>query len=136
MNKKPIVAGNWKMNKTPSQGREFIHDIENMFSDIQNTEVIFFQHTLVYLILTLRSPFYLGAQNCHWEDSGAFTGEVSIEMLKEFCVEYIIVGHSERRQLFNENDNMINKKIKAILSAGLKPILCIGETIEDKFWSD
>ena len=132
MNKKPIVAGNWKMNKTPSQGREFIHNIENMVSDVQNTEVIFFPAFPCLFDLTLRSPFYLGAQNCHWEDSGAFTGEVSIEMLKEFCVEYVIVGHSERRQLFNENDEMINKKIKAILSADLKPILCIGETIEDR----
>ena len=132
MNKKSIVAGNWKMNKTPSQGKEFIHDIENMVSDIQNTEVIFFPAYPGLFDLTLRSPFYLGAQNCHWEGSGAFTGEVSIEMLKEFGVEYIIVGHSERRQLFNENDNMINKKIKAILSAGLKPIFCIGETIEDR----
>ena len=132
MNKKPIVAGNWKMNKTPSQGREFIHDIENMVSNIQNTKVVFFPAFPGLFDLTLRSPFYLGSQNCHWEDSGAFTGEVSIEMLKEFGVEYIIVGHSERRQLFNENDNMINKKIKAILSAELKPILCIGETIEDR----
>ena len=123
MNKKSIVAGNWKMNKTPSQGREFIHDIESMVSDIQNTEVIFFPAYPGLFNLTLRSPFYLGAQNCHWEDSGAFTGEVSIEMLKVFGVEFIIVGHSERRQLFNENDNMINQKIKEILSAGLKPIL-------------
>ena len=132
MNKKPIVAGNWKMNKTPSQGREFIYDIENMVPDIQNTEVVFFPAYPGLFDLKLRSTFHLGAQNCHWDDSGAFTGEVSIEMLKDCCVEYIIVGHSERRQLFNENDNMINKKIKAILSADLKPILCIGETIEDR----
>ena len=132
MKKKPIVAGNWKMNKTPSRGREFILDIENMVSDIKNTEVIFFPAFPGLFDLPLSYPFYLGAQNCHWEDSGAYTGEVSIEMLKECNVEYIIVGHSERRQLFNENDFMINKKIKAILSADLKPILCIGETIEDR----
>ena len=132
MNKKPIVAGNWKMNKTPSQGKEFIHVIENMVPDLQNTEVVFTPAYPGLFDLKLRSPYHLGAQNCHWEDSGAFTGEVSIEMLKECCVEYIIVGHSERRQLFNENDNMINKKIKSILSADLKPILCIGETIGDR----
>ncbi len=132
MNKKSIVAGNWKMNKTPSQGKEFIREIENLLPSIQNTKVVFFPAYSGLFDIKLNSPFHLGAQNCHWEDSGAFTGEVSIEMLRECSVEYIIVGHSERRQLFNENDNMINRKIKAILSANLKPILCIGETIEDR----
>ena len=93
MNKKPIVAGNWKMNKTPHQGRQFINDIENTVSDIHNTEVIFFPAFSGLFNLKLKSPFYLGAQNCHWEDSGAFTGEVSIEMLKEFCVEYLSLIH-------------------------------------------
>ena len=101
MNKKPIVAGNWKMNKTPSQGRKFIHDIVNMVPDLQNTEVVFFPAYPGLFDLILKSPFHLGAQNCSWEDFGAFTGEVSIEMLKECFVEYVIVGHSERRQLFN-----------------------------------
>ena len=132
MNKKPIVAGNWKMNKTPSQGKEFIHDIEKLVPDIQNTKVIFFPAYPGLFDIKINPPFYLGAQNCHWEDSGAFTGEVSIEMLRECYVEYIIIGHSERRQLFNENNNNINKKIKAILSENLKPILCIGETIEHR----
>ena len=132
MNKKPIVAGNWKMNKTPSQGKEFIHDVKNLVPSLHNTEVVFFPTYPGLVNMKLSSPFHLGAQNCHWEKSGAFTGEISIEMLRECSVEYIIVGHSERRQLFNENDNMINKKIKAILSSNLKPILCIGETIEDR----
>ena len=132
MNKIPIVAGNWKMNKTPSQGKEFIYDIENLVPTILNTKVIFFPAYPGLFDIKLNSPFHLGAQNCHWEDSGAFTGEISIEMLAECCVEYIIVGHSERRQLFNENDNNINKKIKAILSSNLKPILCIGETLEHR----
>ncbi len=132
MNKKPIVAGNWKMNKTPSQGKEFIHDVKNLVPALHNTEVVFFPAYPGLVDMKLSSPFHLGAQNCHWEDSGAFTGEISIEMLRECSVEYIIVGHSERRQLFNENDNMINKKIKAILSSNLKPILCVGETIEDR----
>ena len=132
MNKIPIVAGNWKMNKTPSQGKEFIYDIENLVPTIRNTKVIFFPAYPGLFDIKLNSPFHLGAQNCHWEDSGAFTGEISIEMLRECRVEYIIVGHSERRQLFNENDNIINKKIKAILSSNLKPILCIGETLEHR----
>ena len=132
MNKKPIVAGNWKMNKTPSQGKEFIHDVKNLVPVLHNTEVVFFPAYPGLVDMKLSSPFHLGAQNCHWEESGAFTGEISIEMLRECSVEYIIVGHSERRQLFNENDHMINKKIKAILSSNLKPILCIGESIEDR----
>ena len=132
MNKKPIVAGNWKMNKTLSQGKEFIHDVKNLVPSLHNTEVVFFPTYPGLVNMKLSSPFHLGAQNCHWEKSGAFTGEISIEMLRECSVEYIIVGHSERRQLFNENDHMINKKIKAILSSNLKPILCIGETIEDR----
>tara|TARA_B100001027_G_scaffold189716_1_gene143326 strand:- start:70 stop:813 length:744 start_codon:yes stop_codon:yes gene_type:complete len=132
MNKKPIVAGNWKMNKTLSQGKEFIHDVKNLVPSLHNTEVVFFPTYPGLVNMKLSSPFHLGAQNCHWEKSGAFTGEISIEMLRECSVEYIIVGHSERRQLFSENDHMINKKIKAILSSNLKPILCIGETIEDR----
>tara|TARA_X000000950_G_C13811932_1_gene618036 strand:+ start:229 stop:972 length:744 start_codon:yes stop_codon:yes gene_type:complete len=132
MNKKPIVAGNWKMNKTLSQGKEFIHDVKNLVPSLHNTEVVFFPTYPGLVNIKLSSPFHLGAQNCHWEESGAFTGEISIEMLRECSVEYIIVGHSERRQLFNENDHMINKKIKAILSSNLKPILCVGETIEDR----
>ena len=132
MNKKPIVAGNWKMNKTLSQGKEFIHDVKNLVPSLHNTEVVFFPAYPGLVDMKLSSPFHLGAQNCHWEESGAFTGEISIEMLRECSVEYIIVGHSERRQLFNENDHMINKKIKAILSSNLKPILCIGESIEDR----
>ena len=132
MNKTPIVAGNWKMNKTPLQGEEFIRDVENLVPALQNTQVIFFPAYPGLVDIKLSKPFHLGAQNCHWEKSGAFTGEVSVEMLKGCSVEYIILGHSERRQLFGENDDVINKKIKAVLSANLKPILCIGETIEDR----
>ena len=132
MNKKNIVAGNWKMNKTPSQGKRFIRDVENMVKDIHSTEIIFFPAFTGLIDTQLNTPFHLGAQNCHWETSGAFTGEVSIEMLYECKVEYILVGHSERRQLFNETDAIINKKIRSIQSFKLKPILCIGETIDDR----
>ena len=132
MNKKNIVAGNWKMNKTPLQGKRFIDDVKNRVKDIHNTEIIFFPAFTGLLDNQLNYPFHLGAQNCHWETSGAFTGEVSTEMLNECNVQYILAGHSERRQLFKETDAIINKKIRSINSSKLKPILCIGETIEDR----
>lgn len=132
MNKKNIVAGNWKMNKTSSEGRRFIRDVQNIIKDIHGTEIIFFPAFTSLHNAQLKYPFHLGAQNCHWETSGAFTGEVSIEMLIEYNVKYVLVGHSERRQLFNETDAVINQKIRSIDSSKLKPILCIGETIEDR----
>ena len=132
MKKKSIVAGNWKMNKTPSEGNRFIRDVKDMVRDIHYTEIIFFPAFTGLLNNQLNIPFHLGAQNCHWKSSGAFTGEISIDMLSECKVEYILVGHSERRQLFNETDIIINKKIKSIQSFKLKPILCIGESIDDR----
>ena len=132
MNKKPIVAGNWKMNKTPLEGREFIKVVKESTSDIQNTKVVFFPSFTGLNDVVLNSPFYLGAQNFHWENSGAYTGEVSIEMLTECGVSYVIVGHSERRQFFKESNTEINKKLKAALVNNLKPIFCIGETIDDR----
>ena len=132
MNKKNIVAGNWKMNKTPFEGKAFMRDVKDMVKNTNSTEIIFFPAFTGLYDTHLNKPFHLGAQNCHWETSGAFTGEVSIEMLKESKVEYILVGHSERRQLFDETDVIINKKVKSIQFSKLKPILCIGETIEDR----
>ena len=132
MIKKNIVAGNWKMNKTPSEGNKFIRDVNDMVKDLHSTEIIFFPAFTGLFDNQQNIPFHLGAQNCHWETSGAFTGEISIEMLNECEVEYILVGHSERRQLFNETDAVINKKIRSIQSSKLKPILCVGETIDDR----
>ncbi len=132
MNKKSIIAGNWKMNKTPSEGKVFIDEVQSLAKGLENTEIIFFPSFLGLSNIQVSEPFYLGAQNCHWEDSGAFTGEISIPMLIDCNVEYVIIGHSERRLFFNELDNDINKKIKAILASKLKPILCIGETIDDR----
>ena len=132
MDKKNIVAGNWKMNKTPFEGKRFIGEVKNIIKDIHCTEIIFFPAFTGLSDIQLEDPFHLGAQNCHWETSGAFTGEISIEMLNDFKIEYILVGHSERRQLFSETDAIINKKIRSIQSSNLKPILCIGETIEDR----
>ena len=132
MDKKNIVAGNWKMNKTPLEGKRFIREVKSIIKDIHCTEIIFFPAFTGLFDTQLNNPFHLGAQNCHWETSGAFTGEISIEMLNECEVEYILVGHSERRQLFNETDAVINKKIRSIQSSKLKPILCVGETIDDR----
>ena len=132
MNNKFIIAGNWKMNKTPSEGKIFINEVKSMVPSLQNTKVIFFHAYSGLANIDVRDPFYLGAQNCHWEGSGAYTGEISIEMIKDCNAKYIIVGHSERRQLFKELDKDINNKIRAILASKLKPILCIGESIVDR----
>ena len=121
MNKKNIVAGNWKMNKTPLQGKRFIDDVKNRVKDIHNTEIIFFPAFTGLLDNQLNYPFHLGAQNCHWETSGAFTGEVSTEMLNECNVQYILAGHSERRQLFKETDAVIFKKAKSAIKNKLIP---------------
>ena len=132
MSIKPIVAGNWKMNKTPSNSTLFISNIINILSDIRSVKVIVSPPFTSLSQLAVRSPIYTAAQNCHWEESGAFTGEISIPMLKDCGVEYVIIGHSERRHIFKESDKWINNKLKAILAGGLKPILCVGETLDQR----
>ncbi len=132
MVKRPIIAGNWKMNKTPSDGNVFIKEVYNLLLDIKNVSVIFAPPFTGLNDNNLKPPFYAAAQNCHWEDSGAFTGEISVSMIKDCGAKYVIVGHSERRHVFGELDDWINKKIKSILDESLKPILCIGETIEQR----
>tara|TARA_Y100001934_G_C12375541_1_gene788966 strand:+ start:3714 stop:4472 length:759 start_codon:yes stop_codon:yes gene_type:complete len=132
MGKKPIVAGNWKMNKTPRDGLSFIADTQNLLLDIKNVSVIFSPPFTGLFEINVTPPFYTAAQNCHWETSGAYTGEISLSMIKECGAKYVIVGHSERRQLFGESDEWVNKKMQSIINIGLKPILCIGETIEDR----
>ena len=133
--KKNIVAGNWKMNKTPAEGRSFLTKIVNLLLDIKRTAVIFcppFPGLFGLVKLLEGTGFYLGAQNCHWEKQGAFTGEVSPQMLKTCGVEYVIVGHSERRHVFGESDEWINQKVQAVLEWGMKPIFCIGETSQER----
>ena len=132
MSIKPIVAGNWKMNKTPSNSTLFISNIINILSDIKSVKVIVSPPFTSLSQLVVRLPIYTAAQNCHWEESGAFTGEISIPMLKDCGVEYVIIGHSERRHIFKESDKWINNKLKAILAGGLKPILCVGETLDQR----
>ena len=126
---KPIVAGNWKMNKTPREGKTFIIEVASSLPIINNVNVIFCPPFTGLYNIDISPPYYLGAQNCFYKGQGAYTGEISIEMLLECNVEYVIIGHSERRHIFHENNELIGKKMSRAINAGMKPILCIGETI-------
>ena len=132
MKKTPIVAGNWKMNKLPSESASYISEINKLVKDVKSLTVIYAPPFSGLFDLKVKPPFHIAAQNCHWEDYGAFTGEISLPMIKDCGAEYVIVGHSERRHIFNETDEWVNKKIRAVLSNDLKPILCIGETIQQR----
>ena len=127
----PIVAGNWKMNKTPSEGKVFSEEmVKKLESRISVDTIICPPFTGLSSIVS-STKFHLGAQNCHFENSGAFTGEVSIEMLLDCKVEYVILGHSERRSIFHENNNDVGQKVSKVLGGNMKPILCVGETIDE-----
>ena len=129
MNK--FIIANWKMNKTTQDSLEFINYIKNKNFNPKYEIVICPAFTCLYPMkqLTENLGIKLGAQNCHWEDSGAYTGEVSPEMLSNLKVSYVIVGHSERRKYFNETDEMINRKIKKAIDNNMKVILCVGEDL-------
>ena len=128
---KSIVAGNWKMNKTPREGKTFIIEVASSLPIINNVNVIFCPPFTGLYNIDISPPYYLGAQNCFYKVQGAYTGEISIEMLLECNVEYVIIGHSERRHIFHENNELIGKKMSKAINAGMKPILCIGETIDE-----
>ena len=132
--RRKVIAGNWKMNKLPNEAIEFIDELAKLVKDTDNEVIICAPYTdLFYVLLqTQGTNIKVGAQNMHFEDKGAYTGEVSGEMLKSIGVEYVIIGHSERRQYFNETDESVNKKIKAAFKNGLKPIVCVGETLEQR----
>lgn len=134
--RKKVVAGNWKMYKDKSETIELISGLKEKLSKFNsNVEVIVcppFTSIEIAKELLKGSVIHLGAQNMHFEDEGAFTGEISAKMLKSFGVEYVILGHSERRAIFGEDDKMINKKVLKAVSVGLKPIFCIGETLEER----
>ena len=127
----PMIAGNWKMNTTVSEAVKLVGEMRPLLDPIGNVEKVvcppFVSLTAVREILK-GSSVKLGAQNMHFEDKGAFTGEISPLMLTGLC-EYVILGHSERRQYFGETNEIINKKVRAALKAGLKPILCVGESL-------
>ncbi|MEN1759827.1 triose-phosphate isomerase [Anoxynatronum sibiricum] len=130
----PLIAGNWKMNLGCVQGTELVRKIYEELGDTDvEVAVCCPAPLLCCMAIELKdTPIRLGAQNMHWEDAGAFTGEVSAAMLKEAGVHYVILGHSERRQIFGETDEMINKKTKKALEKQLVPIVCIGETLEER----
>jgi len=128
---KPIVAGNWKMNKNPNEGNSFINDVLENLSYIGNADVIFFPPFTGLNNVNVSPPYYLGAQNCYYKDNGAYTGEISLDMLSACNVQYVIIGHSERRHIFFEDNKLIGKKLAKVINAGMKPILCIGETIDE-----
>lgn len=135
MKKVGIVAGNWKMFKTPIEGHHFTKDFVNLMLNIEDVEVIFcppFPALFNIDVVLKDTPYKLGAQNCHWEKEGAYTGEVSVSMLENCGVDYVILGHSERRHIFKETDDWINKKLKSVLDGDLKPILCVGETLDQR----
>lgn len=132
--KNKIIAGNWKMNKTRAETETLVKELLPLVADSRNTVVICVPYTDLYLAaeLTRGTNVHVGAQNCHWKESGAFTGEIAPSMLKESGAEYVVIGHSERRTYFGETDETVLLRTKAALSAGLKPIVCIGETLAER----
>ena len=132
--RRKVIAGNWKMNMLPNEAIEFIDTFAPLVKDTENEVILCVPYTdLFYALLSAQNTnIKIGAQNMHFEEKGAYTGEVSGKMLKSIGVEYVIIGHSERRQYFNETDETVNKKIKAAYANGLKPIVCVGETLEQR----
>ncbi|MCQ4022993.1 MULTISPECIES: triose-phosphate isomerase [unclassified Ruminococcus] len=132
--RKAVIAGNWKMNKTPAEAKELLEAVAPLVKDA-DCEVIAcvpFVDLQTALDATQGTNVKIGAENCHWEKSGAFTGEISAPMLASMGVEYVVLGHSERRQYFGETDETVNKRTKAALASGLKPIVCVGELLWER----
>jgi triosephosphate isomerase (TIM) len=133
--RKRIIAGNWKMNKTLDESIELAQAIKDKAADVQNVDVVLcppFTNLSSVVDVVKGTTIGVGAQNLHWEQKGAYTGEVSADMLKSVGCQYVIIGHSERRQFFDESDENVNKKIKAALAAGLLPIVCVGESLKER----
>lgn len=132
--RKVVVAGNWKMNKTPSETGAFIKELAPMVEGAEADVIacVPFVCLSEAIAAAKGTNIKIGAQNLHFEDSGAFTGEVSADMLKDMGVEYVIIGHSERREYFGETDVTVNKKLIKAIEKGLKPIVCVGESLEQR----
>ena len=132
--RKPIIAGNWKMNKTPEEAKELVTALVPLVKDAKCDVVICppFVDLCAVKPIIAGTNIHLGVQNIHWAEKGAFTGEISADMLKAHGVEYAIVGHSERRQYFGETDATVNQRAKAAIAAGITPIICVGESLEQR----
>lgn len=137
--RKPIISGNWKMHKNHFEAIQAVQKLHYRLDGDDHDSVVVTVHppftdirSIQTLIESDRMKIELGAQNCHWEDQGAFTGEVAPPMLAKLDVAYVIVGHSERRQMFGETDESVNGKVKAVQAAGMIPIMCCGETLEQR----
>ncbi|OPX85443.1 MAG: Triosephosphate isomerase [Pelotomaculum sp. PtaB.Bin104] len=134
-NRKPIIAGNWKMYKTASEALTFVRELQSAVSGNEDVEVVVCPpfNALVPVVEALRGiGIAVGAQNVHWEEQGAFTGEISPGMLKDAGCRYVIIGHSERRQFFGETDANVNRKVKAVLQHDLTPVMCVGELLSER----
>ena len=132
--RRPVIAGNWKMNNTPEQTKALIEQMKPLVANADCDVVICAPYIDLYAAMDAAagSNIKIGAENCHWAEKGAFTGEVSANMLKAAGVPYVIIGHSERRQYFGETDLTVNRKVLSALEAGLHPIICVGETLEQR----
>ena len=131
----PLIAGNWKMHTDIRQGADLVLKLRELTRGVVNSEIVIAPpYTTIYHLshLIADSPIRLAGQNIHWLKDGAYTGEVSAEMLKDIGCCYVIIGHSERRAYFNETDEIVSKKLYAALRAGLKPIVCVGETLAER----
>jgi triosephosphate isomerase len=128
--RKPLVAGNWKMNKTVIEARNLVEVMKTALNEITGVEkVLCPPFTALMAVAGLIGDADIGAQNLHWEEKGAFTGEIAPNMVKEFC-KYVVIGHSERRTYFGETDETVNRKVAGAIKVGLTPIVCIGETLD------
>ncbi len=132
--RKAIIAGNWKMNKTPAEAKQLLNEIKPLVAnaDCEVVACVPYVDLAVAVEAVKGTNIKVGAENAHWEEKGAFTGEISTGMLKEIGVEYVVLGHSERREYFGETDETVNKRTKAVLKAGLTPIVCVGEKLWER----
>ncbi len=133
--RKPIIAGNWKMYKTAKESSDFVKQLQEKLKNVQDREIVVCPVSLAIpaVVDALQfSNIQVGAQDGHWENEGAFTGNVSPSMLKEVGVKYIVLGHSERRQYDGETDERVNRKLKNVLKNGLRAIVCVGETLQER----
>ena len=132
--RKAVIAGNWKMNKTPQEAKALLEEIAPLVKDADCDVIacVPYVDLCTALEATKGTNIKIGAENCHWAESGAYTGEISAKMLAAMGLEYVIIGHSERRQYFGETDVTVNKRVRAALNEGLTVILCVGEMLEDR----